>query len=154
MARAAAPRNIPLALRIVCGLILAGIIAAIIYLNAPTRKLTTTLTPEANAYVSHLVLSDVSQSAAENLLKQQVVEIRGKISNRGPRALKSVDVYCIFYGVDGQVVHQERAQIVSPKSGSFEPNQTRPFRLAFDTLPGAWNQAMPKLVIAQIKFAQ
>jgi hypothetical protein len=28
----------------------------------------------------------------------------------------------------------------------------KPFRLAFDSIPDSWNQAMPELVIARIDF--
>ena len=67
---------------------------------------------EAKAYLPNLALSDVEMKAAENFMKQQVVEIDGKISNHGPRAIRSVDVYCIFYSVDGKEVHRERVPIV------------------------------------------
>ncbi len=39
--------------------------------------------------------------AAENFMKQQVVEIEGKIANKGPRPLESIDVYCFFAGRSG-----------------------------------------------------
>jgi hypothetical protein len=42
--------------------------------------------------------------------------------------------------------------VVDGRGGAFEPGKTRPFRLAFDTVPESWNQALPVLVIAQIQF--
>lgn len=90
--------------------------------------------------------------AAENFMKQQVVEIEGKISNHGPRKLASVDVYCLFAGADGREIHRERVPIVA-RGVPLQPNATKAFRLPFDSLPEAWNQAMPRLVIAQIVFA-
>lgn len=108
---------------------------------------------EARAYVSNLVLSDVSMKAAENFMKQQVVEIEGSITNSGPRPVESVDVYCLFRGVDGHEMYRERVPIVRPKAAALKPKETRPFRLAFDQLPDGWNQGMPTLVIAQISFA-
>jgi hypothetical protein len=58
-------------------------------------------------------------------------------------------VYCYFYGVDGKQIHRERLAIVH----NLAPQETRPFRLPFDTLPDGWNQAMPRMVIARIAFA-
>ncbi|HEX4771771.1 MAG TPA: hypothetical protein VH351_13115 [Bryobacteraceae bacterium] len=93
--------------------------------------------------------------AAENLMRQQVVYIDGKITNNGPRAIERIDVFCIFSGVDGREVYRERVPVVRAAAGRkpFGPNQTRSFEMPFDGLPDNWNQAMPRLVIAQIRFA-
>jgi len=108
--------------------------------------------PEAKAYVANLRLADVKMQATENFMKQQVVEIEGKIGNEGPRTLRSVDVYCLFYGVDGREIHRERLPMVTARGAGLKPHEVRPFRLPFDTLPDGWNQAMPRLVIANINF--
>lgn len=131
-----------------------AIIAVAVYLARPPAKSTVDApaSGEAKAYVHNLGLSDVRMQASENFMRQQVVEIEGKIANNGPRPLKSVDVYCLFYGIDGREIHRERVPIV--RAGApLKPNETRDFRLPFDSLPDGWNQAMPKMVIAQIAFA-
>jgi hypothetical protein len=109
---------------------------------------------ESKAYVKNLELGDVGLKATENFMQQQVVEIVGKISNKGSRPLRSVDVYCLFYSPEGAQIHRERVPIVQRKGKPLAPGETRDFRLPFDSLPANWNQAMPKLVIAQIQFAQ
>ncbi len=109
---------------------------------------------EAKQYLPHLVLSDVSMQATENFMKQQVIEVKGKITDNGPRTLRSVDVYCIFYSINGQEIHRERLPIVRLQGPALRSGETRPFRLPFDAVPDGWNQALPKMVIAQIKFAQ
>jgi hypothetical protein len=149
-------RKLPLALLLGGSLVLVAVIACFLYLRKPSPENTQngSASPEARAYVSNLVLSDVTMKAAENFMQQQVVEIEGKITNNGPQPLESVDVYCLFRGVDGHELHRERVPIVRPKSSSVKPKETRPFRLAFDSLPDGWNQAMPTLVIAQITFAR
>jgi len=112
-------------------------------------------TPEAKAYVSHLELSGVNMVASENFMQQKVVEIQGTIANRGTRPLAGIDVYCLFAGVDGREVHRERQPILGTGATRtpLAPNAARPFRLPFDSLPEGWNEAMPKLVIARIQFA-
>ena len=138
------------------GVALLAIIVGIVYLNrpAPPQPGNEQASPEAKAYVDNLQLSNVQMKATENFMKQEVVEVEGNITNRGSRSLQSVDVFCLFYGIDGREIHRERVPILKLKNGSLKPGETRPFRLPFDSLPDGWNQAMPRLVIAQITFAQ
>jgi hypothetical protein len=154
--RVVAARKIPIAVLVagIIGLIL--LVAAAVYLTRPAHNKSSEppASQDAKAYVSELRLSDVTMKASENFMKQQVVEVEGKITNAGDRALKSVDVYCLFYGIDGREIHRERVAILQSKAAPLKPNETRPFRLPFDTLPDGWNQAMPRMVIAGITFAQ
>jgi hypothetical protein len=110
------------------------------------------LTPEAKAYVKYLKLSDVEMKAHESYSKQTLVEIVGKIGNAGDRTLKQVEINCVFYDPYGQLVLRDRVPIVRAKTGGLRPGDTKDFRLAFDSIPESWNQAMPQLVIAQIVF--
>lgn len=110
------------------------------------------LTPEAKVYTRNLGLSEVAMKAHESYLKQGVVEITGKISNKGDRLLKLVEINCIFYDPYGQVVLRERVPIIGRRGVTLPPSETRDFRLAFDNIPESWNQRMPQLVIAQILF--
>jgi hypothetical protein len=41
----------------------------------------------------------------------------------------------------------------SAGNGGLKPGETKSFRLPFDDLPDSWNQAMPQLVIAGVKFS-
>ncbi len=110
------------------------------------------LTPEAKDYVRNLQLSGVQMKAAESYLKQAVVEIVGKIANAGDRTLRQVDLNCVFYDPYGQLVLRERVTIVKARTGGFKPGQAVGFRLPFDNIPESWNQAMPQLVIAHVRF--
>lgn len=110
------------------------------------------LTPEAKAYVRNLKLSDVEIKANKSYLNQMVVEINGKIGNAGDRPLDTVEIYCVFYDSYGQMVLRSRVPIVSPKMGGLKPGETKAFRLPFDEIPESWNQAMPQLVIAGVRF--
>jgi hypothetical protein len=110
------------------------------------------LTAEAKQYVHNLQLSEVEMKAAESYMKQQVVEITGKVTNNGTRTVDVVEINCVFYDAYGQLVLRERVPIIGRRTGPLAPGQTKNFRLAFDTIPGSWNQALPQLVIAQIVF--
>lgn len=117
--------------------------------HAPTDA---PLTPEAKAYVKNLSLSDVDIKANKSYMNLMVVEINGKIGNTGDRPLDTVEIYCAFYDSYNQLVLRSRVPIVSPKMGGLKPGETKSFRLPFDDIPESWNNAMPQLVIAGVKF--
>jgi len=108
------------------------------------------LTPEAKLYTRNLQLSDVELKANENYFQQAVVEINGKIANTGDRPLDTVEIYCVFRDPYGQLFLRRRLSIVN---GGLKPGETKSFRLPFDDLPQSWNQSMPQLVIAGVKFS-
>src|SRR5438876_346933 len=112
-----------------------------------------TLTPEGKAYAANLRLSGVGMKATDSYAGQTIVEIEGKIGNAGDRTLDTVEIYCVFYDPYNQMVLRKRLSIVSPKMGGLKPGETKSFRLPFDDLPLSWNQAIPHLVIASVKFA-
>jgi hypothetical protein len=121
---------------------------------ANAKPLPIVLTPEAKAYVRNLKISDSSMKAHESFAGVVgVVEITGKISNSGDRNINLVEIYCNFYDSYNQMVLRERVPIVGTKMGGLKPGETKPFRLAFDSIPASWNQTSPGLVIAQMQFA-
>jgi hypothetical protein len=110
------------------------------------------LTPEAKAYVKNLKLGGVEMKATGSYMAGQLVEITGNITNNGDRELKQVDLNCVFYDPYSQVVLRERVSIVRQKTGALKPQETKSFRLPFDTIPQSWNQQLPQMVIAGILF--
>ena len=150
-------KSIPLAAIVTATVFALAAFAGFVYLNRPIPKTPDGVaSQEAKAYLANLALSDVTMQASENLMNQKVVEVLGNISNNGPRELKSIDVYCLFYSVDGHPLHRERLRIVGgvETRGSLKPGATKAFRMPFDSLPEGWNQALPKMVIAQIEFVR
>ena len=148
-------KSLPLLPILMALVVLTSLVAGGIYLNRPVEKpAESAATQEAKAYLANLGLSDVSMQASENFANQKVVEVLGHISNNGPREVKSIDVYCLFYGLDGREIHRERLRIVGGAGtpGTLKAGATQSFRLPFDALPDGWNQALPKMVIAQITF--
>jgi hypothetical protein len=155
MAGPVVKKKLPIAPFIVGAIVVIALMAGLMYVNKPAVKPPeSTASAEAKAYLPNLELSSVTMKATENFMKQQVVEIEGNIANKGPRPLRSIDIYCHFYGVDGREVYRQRVPIVVSKGAPLRPGEVRRFRLPFDTLPDGWNQALPKMVIAQITFAQ
>lgn len=138
---------------VMIALVLAGA-GVFAYLELGPRKpaAEAPLTPEARAYIKNLKLSDVGMKASKNYFSQMVVEIAGNITNAGDRNLDAVEIYCVFYDYYGQVSLRQRVAIVSSKMGGLKPGETKSFRLPFDNTPESWNQMMPQLVIAAVKF--
>ncbi len=79
------------------------------------------------------------------------MDYRARKANNGSRTVNVVEINCVFRDPYGQVVLRERVAIVG-RAGPLAPGMTKSFRLAFDTIPESWNQALPDLVIAQIVF--
>ncbi len=125
------------------------------YLSRPVPvEPDTPASSEAKAYVRNLGLADVEMKAAESFADRRVIEVLGKITNKGDRPVKEVALTCIFSDIAGQHVHREKSAVVRVKDGALKPGETRNFRLPFDTVPSSWNQALPQMVIAQIVFDQ
>ncbi len=112
------------------------------------------LSEEAKAYLPQLALSDVEMGAEESFLEQTIVAIEGKLTNQGTRALRAVDIHCVFREPHGQEVGRELVRIVGRRGNELPPGETRSFRLAFDDVSLEWNQALPDLYIAQVDFAE
>jgi hypothetical protein len=152
---AAAPRKrqFGLPLVVLAALVIAGA-GVVAYLEFAPHKAAADppLTPEARAYVGNLKLADVGMKGAKNYFGQMVVEIAGNITNEGDRNLDTVELYCVFQDGYDQTTLRQRVAIVSPKMGGLKPGDTKSFRLPFDNLPESWNQKMPQLVIASVKF--
>jgi hypothetical protein len=147
-------KGVPVSALIILGVMVA-VGGGVWFLDWQSKRVTVpkaVLTPDAKAYVKYLRLGDVTMKATDAFLKQTLVEIEGKITNFGDRKLQSVEISCVFYDPYGQVVLRERVPIVRSRGGPLNPGETRSFRLAFDTIPESWNQALPQLVIAQITF--
>ena len=149
---------------IVAGLVLLAGAGGILYLNHAAKRPAPPLPPltgAAKSYLKYLrfVAADgqtpesPKMQAHESFMKQAVVEITGNLQNSGDRVLNVVEIICVFYDPYGQVVLRERVPIIGTKTGKLAPGEFKPFRLAFDTIPDSWNQAMPQMVIARIDFS-
>lgn len=125
-------------------------LASVSACSHPPAQTETPLSPEAKAYARNLQLSEVSMKATESYSRQVITEIEGKVTNAGDRTVQFAEVACVFYDSIGQMVLRERAAIVRR---TLKPGETQAFRLPFDDIPASWNNQMPQLVIAQIRFS-
>lgn len=128
------------------------IVLAILSACTPNRAGTQASPEEAKLYIRNLGLSGVAMKAAESFGGQQLVEITGQITNKGDRALKKVELVCIFHDPYNQVIFRDTVAIVRADRGALKQGESKPFRLPFDTIPKTWNQTLPQMVIGGVLF--
>ena len=128
------------------------LVLAVLSACTPNRSGTQASPEEAKLYIRNLGLSGVEMKAAESFGGQQLVEITGQITNKGDRALKKVELVCIFHDPYNQVIFRDTVAIVRADRGGLKPGESKPFRLPFDTIPKTWNQTLPQMVIGGVLF--
>ena len=112
------------------------------------------LSEAARSYLPNLALSnDTGMTAKQDALGQTLLEITGSITNNGDRVCETVEVNVVFREPNGLEIDRQRSAVVDRRTGALEPGETQEFRMAFDNVPEAWNQAFPSLFISQIQFA-
>jgi hypothetical protein len=112
------------------------------------------LTDAGRAYLSNLDLNNVTMEARDDALGQTLLEITGEITNLGQSEVIVVEANCVFRDVDGTEIERQLAALVSERTGALSPGDTQTFRMAFDSVPEGWNQIVPDLFIAQIRFGE
>lgn len=147
-------RSIPIPVYIAAAIALAGAaIFAYLELHPAGPAPAIGLSNEGKEYIKNLQLSDVTMKDTGSFAGQDLVEIEGNIANTGDRAIDVVEIYCAFRDPGGQIIYKPRVPIVSVKMGGLKPGETKSFRLPFDEIPDSWNQALPQLVVAGVKFS-
>jgi hypothetical protein len=143
---------VPLVIGAIVVLLGAGVAFYLFWQSQHRQETIAVLTPEAEAYLPFLDLIDVEMGASDTFLEQTLVEITGKIKNRGERTVALVEINCVFRDINGIEIAREPRVVIGTKTGPLAPQQQKSFRLAFDNLPADWNQVLPNLFVAQIIF--
>jgi hypothetical protein len=113
----------------------------------------------ADPYAANLKISDVSMSAAENMLGGEVTYIEGKVTNTGDKTVTGATVEVTFKNSLGQVVQrqteplwivQRREPAIDVAVAPIKPGETREFRLSFEHISTDWNRQFPDLRITVV----
>src|SRR5579875_3320765 len=144
---ARAPRNLPLVPVIAIAAVILGLIIWLAYVSRPGPPPAEQqgLTPEAQAYAPQIAFSDLAVKAAENLMRQRVVQLEGRVADNWPRTVALLYVGCVFSGIDGSQLYRERGSIFISENATLRPGESRPFQMTFDQVPDTWNQAPQQL---------
>lgn len=119
---------------------------------AATTESRPPLGPEQKAYLPLLVFGEFHMSAAENFLGNTVIYLDGKVTNRGDKPVRSLDVELNFVDTLNQVVLRETAHPLTRRAGPLAPGETRPFRVTFEHMPADWNQTPPTAKAVYVQF--
>ena len=112
----------------------------------------TILTEEEKAYLPQLEFTDAHMSAAQNFLGDSVTYLDARVTNKGTKTVRRLDVDLTFVDTLNQVVLRERAHPVSPRTQALKPGESKVFRISFEHMPVDWNQAAPSVVPVYVEF--
>jgi len=110
------------------------------------------LTEEQKAYFPQLEFSDARMSAAENFLGNSVTYLDARVTNKGTKTVRRVEVDLTFVDMLNQVVLRERAYPVTARTPPLKPGEGKAFRVTFEHMPVDWNQAPPSIVPVYVQF--
>ena len=137
-------------------LVVAGVIAVVVLLHHPASPglASTRLAPSAeqSAYFASLEFSDLHMSAAENFLGHTVTYLDARVTNKGTKTVRHLDVELNFVDVLSQVVLRETAHPITRRAAPLQPGEAHPFRVTFEHLPVDWNQAPPTITPVYLEF--
>jgi hypothetical protein len=105
------------------------------------------------AYAAKLQVENLTLSAAENFLHQEVTTLAGRITNAGDQPLANVELTVEFSDQLGQVVLRETRTLFNPGSLPFSPGRQRDFEISFEHIPPSANVQQPAIRVTGILFA-
>jgi len=110
------------------------------------------LQDDQKAYLTQIAISEATMSAAENFLGHTVTYLDAKLTNKGTKTVRQLELELTFYDTLGQVVLREIAHPVTPQLLPLKPGETRAFQVSFEHMPRDWNQAPPTIKPAFVQF--
>ena len=110
------------------------------------------MTEEGKAYFPEIVVSDARMSAAQNFLGGTVTYLNAKVTNKGTKTVRRLDLQLEFVDTLNQVVLRETAHAITLRAPPLKPGETRAFRVSFDHMPADWNQAAPTITVKYVGF--
>jgi len=109
-------------------------------------------TEEQQAYFPQLEFTDAHMSVAENFLGASVTYLDARVTNKGTKTVRRLDLDLTFVDMLNQVVLRERAQPVTRRAPPLGPGESRAFRVTFEHMPADWNQAVPTMTPVNVQF--
>lgn len=106
------------------------------------------------AYAPKLQIEDLTLSAAENFLHQEITTLAGRITNSGDQALGNVELTIEFSDQLGQVVLRETRGLFASSAPPLAPGERRDFEISFEHIPPSANVTQPAIRVSGILFAR
>jgi len=110
------------------------------------------LSEEQKAYLQQIAITDARMSAAENFLGHTVTYLDARVSNKGGKEIRQLELELVFVDTLDRVVLRETARPITLQTGPLEPGQTRSFQVSFEHMPLEWNLAPPAITPKSVQF--
>ena len=110
------------------------------------------LSEEQKAYLQQIAITEARMSAAENFLGHTVTYLDARVSNKGGKGVRQLELELVFVDTLNQVVLRETVRPITPHTPPLPPGQTRSFQVSFEHLPLEWNQAPPTITPLFVEF--
>ncbi len=107
---------------------------------------------EEETYLQAITLTDARMSAAQNFLADTVTYLDARVTNRGSRLVRRLDIQLEFHDLLKQVVLREKAHLVSLRTQPLKAGEARSFRVTFEHLPTDWDGLPPTMVATRVEF--
>ncbi len=107
---------------------------------------------EEKAYLRQVAVTDARMSAVQNFLGDTVIYLDARVTNRGGKFVRKLEIELKFVDVLNQVVLLEKARPVSDLTSLLKPGESRPFRVTLERLPRDWNRAPPTITPTRVNF--
>jgi hypothetical protein len=110
------------------------------------------LSEEQKAYFSRILVDGPRMSAAQNFVGDTVNYLDARVSNRGEKLVRQLDIQLEFHDTLNQVVLRQNARPISPRTAPLKPGEARQFQVTFEHMPADWNRAPPSMRAMYIGF--
>lgn len=110
------------------------------------------MSPEAQAYLREIAVTDAHMSAADTPLGTAVTYLDARVANKGSQTVREVDLRLEFVDMTGQMVLRQTTHPVSRQTAPLKPGELRGLHVTFDHMPAEWNQAPPAFTPVYVGF--
>ena len=103
------------------------------------------------AYRGQVTLSGLGLAKGENFLGDEVIYVKGSLTNDGEATIRRVELTFLFKDSLDQVVLKEaRTALEYRGKRGIAPQQAAEFQVAFENLPRDWNYVVPEIQVSGI----
>ena len=108
--------------------------------RAPVRA---PMSPEAEAYLRQIAVTDARMSAADTPLGTAVTYLDAHLTNKGTQSVQELDLRLEFVDMTGQMILRQTVHPINKRTAPLKPGEVRDLHVTFDHMPAEWNQAPP-----------
>lgn len=105
------------------------------------------------AYAPKLQVDNLTLSAAENFLHQEITTLAGRVTNGGDQPLANIELTIEFSDQLGQIVLSETRGLFTSPSPPFAAGEHRDFEISFEHIPPSANVRQPAIRVSGILFS-